>query len=86
MSSKKDYESVLKFISGGVAGMIAKTIVAPIDRTKFLFMGTIRHFTIQSLLQELKRIKIEEGIKSYWKGNLAQLLRVFPYSGIVIVK
>lgn len=81
--SRSDYDSVLKFISGGCAGMIAKTAVAPIDRVKFLFMGTIRSFNIRSMKLELNRILIEEGFRSFWKGNLAQIIRVFPYSGTV---
>ena len=82
--SRTDYDSVLKFVSGGFAGMIAKTAVAPIDRVKFLFMGTIRDFTAKTLHSELKRILAEEGVKSFWKGNLAQIIRVFPYSGMVL--
>lgn len=81
--SSPDYDSILKFVSGGLAGMIAKTAVAPIDRVKFLFMGTIRNFTAITMKSELKRIFIEEGMRSFWKGNLAQLIRVFPYSGTV---
>jgi hypothetical protein len=82
--SKTDSDSVFKFIAGGSAGILAKSLVAPIDRVKFLFMGTVRHFNLKSLYKELFRIHNEEGLRSFWKGNLAQLLRVFPYSGIVI--
>ena len=65
MSRNSDYDSILKFLSGGCAGMIAKTMVAPIDRTKFLFMGTVRHFDIKSLFSEIHRIHFEEGFRSY---------------------
>lgn len=82
---RDDVRSTLKFFSGGCAGVIAKTIIAPIDRVKFLFMGTIRHFTFQSFLNEISRINSQEGLRSYWKGNLTQIIRVFPYSGIVKV-
>lgn len=79
-----DYDSLLKFFSGGLAGIIAKTAIAPIDRVKFLFMASIKEFTVNNLLKEIKRIKFEEGVRSLWKGNLAQVIRVFPYSGIVM--
>lgn len=31
-------KSVSSFFSGGVAGVVAKTIIAPIERVKFLFI------------------------------------------------
>ena len=85
MSLREKIDSLLKFFSGGCAGVIAKTIVAPIDRVKFLFMGTVRKFNLHSLRFEIKRIMVQEGLRSFWKGNLVQLIRVFPYSGIVIL-
>ena len=81
--SKTDYDSAIKFFAGGCAGIFAKSMIAPIDRVKFLFMGTMRKFNIPSLYKELGRIWVEEGLRSFWKGNLAQIIRVFPYSGIV---
>lgn len=30
-----------KFLNGGVAGCLGKTIVAPIDRVKIIFMGRL---------------------------------------------
>ena len=85
MSEQSHYfDSLLKFFSGGMAGIIAKTAIAPIDRVKFLFMASISEFTAKNVMNEIKRIRIEEGVRSLWKGNLAQIIRVFPYSGIVI--
>ena len=83
MKSDSKYHSALSFFSGGLAGIVAKTVVAPIDRVKFLFMGTVREFRLKLVAEELSRIRLEEGIRSFWKGNLTQLLRIFPYSGIV---
>ena len=37
--SKKNGRSLSSsFISGGVAGVVAKTIIAPIERVKFIFI------------------------------------------------
>jgi solute carrier family 25 protein 42 len=84
MSEKNHHlDSLLKFFSGGLAGIIAKTAIAPVDRVKFLFMASVREFSVNSMLNEIRRIRVEEGFRSLWKGNLAQLLRVFPYSGVV---
>ena len=34
----KNYKIAKSFISGGFAGMCAKTLVAPIERVKYLFI------------------------------------------------
>ena len=31
-------KSISSFLSGGIAGVVAKTIIAPIERVKFLFV------------------------------------------------
>ncbi len=56
-------------ISGGVAGIVAKSFVAPIDRIKILY-------------QVAYNIVRDEGLSALWKGNTATMIRVFPYSGI----
>lgn len=58
-------EEINKFISGGVAGAIAKTVIAPLDRVKVLFQATTRKFTIHNAIQEIFRISKEEGIKAF---------------------
>jgi solute carrier family 25 (adenine nucleotide translocator) protein 4/5/6/31 len=72
------------FIAGGVAAAISKTAVAPIERVKLLLQ--VQHISKQiSEEQRYKgmvdcfiRIPKEQGFLSYWRGNLANVIRYFP--------
>lgn len=44
------FKSVSSFVSGGMAGVVAKTIIAPIERVKFLFI--VKPLHIQPDLQQ----------------------------------
>ena len=73
---------VRNLLAGGLAGMFAKSIVAPFDRIKILYQVSSAHFHIWKVPQIAYRIVKEEGLSALWKGNTATLIRVFPYSGI----
>jgi hypothetical protein len=75
-----------KFIAGGVAGAVAKSVIAPLDRIKVLFQTTTRLFTLHNGWLEMHRISSQEGIRAFWKGNCAQILRIMPYTAIVTTK
>ena len=62
--------------------MVAKTVVAPLDRTKILFQVTHEPYRVSKVPTLLMSIARTSGIHALWKGNGAQLMRVFPYSGI----
>jgi len=72
------------FVAGGVAAAISKTAVAPIERVKLLLQ--VQHISKQiSEEQRYKgmvdcfiRIPKEQGLISYWRGNLANVIRYFP--------
>jgi len=68
---------------GGVAGSLAKTVIAPLDRTKIIFQTSAhRAFSWRAVGHELRRIVDTEGVKGLWKGHSATLSRVIPYAGI----
>ena len=69
-------------LAGGIAGMAAKSVVAPLDRIKILFQVSSAEFHIKSLPNVIKNIINNEGLSALWKGNTATMIRVFPYSGI----
>jgi len=70
------------FISGGLAGIVAKSVIAPFDRIKILFITTSRPFTYQAAIDEAMTITRSQGVRSLWRGNMATAVRVFPYSAI----
>jgi len=75
-------KEIRNIIAGGVAGMIAKSIVAPFDRIKILYQVSSAKFYLRNIPAIARRIIKEEGSKALWKSNTATMIRVFPYSGI----
>lgn len=74
------------FIAGGVAGAVARTASAPLDRIKLLFQvqavassGT-SSTAYTGVWQAAKKIVSEEGFLAFWKGNGTNIIRIFPYS------
>ncbi len=62
--------------------MVAKSVVAPVDRIKILFQVSSEDFSLRRVFHIMGRIHSEEGLAGLWKGNSATMLRVFPYAGI----
>lgn len=75
-------KAVRNLIAGGLAGMIAKSFVAPIDRIKILYQVTSAQFRLRDVPKVAYSIVEKEGWSALWKGNTATMIRVFPYSGI----
>jgi Mitochondrial carrier protein len=75
-------KEIRNIIAGGIAGMIAKSVVAPVERIKILYQVTATEFQLRKLPEVARNIVKNEGASAMWKGNTATLLRVFPYSGI----
>jgi len=73
---------VLNLVAGGIAGMCAKTVVAPLDRLKILYQTTSRPFSWTDVPRHVHEICQSQGPHALWKSNGATLLRVVPYSGI----
>ena len=78
------------FAAGAVSGALGKTITAPLDRIKILLQvkgGYSGDLVVQAannggFLPAMKAILREEGFRSFWKGNVPQVLRVLPYSAL----
>lgn len=72
------------FAAGGVAAAISKTAVAPIERVKLLLQ--VQHTSKQiteaqrykGMVDCFVRIPREQGFLSFWRGNLANVIRYFP--------
>ncbi|KAG7268643.1 hypothetical protein CRUP_020963 [Coryphaenoides rupestris] len=72
------------FLAGGFAAAISKTAVAPIERVKLLLQ--VQHVSQQisadkqykGIVDCMVRIPKEQGFASFWRGNLANVIRYFP--------
>ncbi|CAG8483448.1 16673_t:CDS:2 [Rhizophagus irregularis] len=77
-------------VAGGVAGCVAKTVIAPLDRVKILFQASNPHFqkyagTWSGAFQASKEIYTINGVRGLFQGNSATLLRILPYAAIKFV-
>ncbi|XP_014245841.1 ADP,ATP carrier protein 1-like [Cimex lectularius] len=72
------------FLAGGISAAIAKTAVAPIERVKLILQ--VQHVSTQiskdkqykGIVDAFVRIPKEQGFASFWRGNLANVIRYFP--------
>ncbi|XP_054681277.1 ADP/ATP translocase 4 [Grus americana] len=71
-------------LAGGVAAAISKTVVAPIERVKLLLQVQASSKQIRAdqqykgMVDCFMRIPKEQGFFSFWRGNLANVIRYFP--------
>ena len=72
------------FVAGGIAGVVSRTAIAPIERVKILYQVS-RASVSTSWLQLAPRIWREEGFLSFWKGNTAAVTRVLPYMSLTFL-
>ena len=75
-------KEIRNIFAGGIAGMVAKSVVAPFDRIKILYQISSAEFHIWKVPGVARNIIKTEGLSALWKGNMATMIRVFPYSGI----
>lgn len=72
------------FLAGGISAAVAKTAVAPIERVKLLLQVQAASKQISAenaykgMVDCFIRIPKEQGVLSYWRGNLANVIRYFP--------
>lgn len=74
------------FAIGGAAGGISKTVSAPIERVKLLIQtqdanpkirsGEVPRYT--GIADCFTRVKAEQGVASFWRGNGANVIRYIP--------
>lgn len=75
---------VRDFMIGGVSAAVSKTAVAPIERVKLLLQvqDSSKHIAPENKYKGIgdcfSRVYKEQGFLSFWRGNLANVIRYFP--------
>ena len=80
-SSIKRFSSTELLVSGAISGALAKSAIAPMDRVKIVFQtDPNRRFNVGAASELAKRIYSTSGVRGFWRGHTATLMRVVPYS------
>jgi solute carrier family 25 (adenine nucleotide translocator) protein 4/5/6/31 len=72
------------FMVGGISAAVSKTAVAPIERVKLLLQvqDASKHIAVEDRYKGIgdcfSRVYKEQGFASFWRGNLANVIRYFP--------
>ncbi|KAI9910876.1 hypothetical protein PsorP6_010710 [Peronosclerospora sorghi] len=71
------------FIAGSMAGIAAKSILAPLDRVKILFqVNETRQFSFRNAAKMVQTIYVHDGFHALFRGNMLNIFRVIPYAGV----
>lgn len=74
-------ESLRRLMSGGIAGAVSRTAVAPLETIKtHLMVGSCSH----SAMEVFRSIMETEGWKGLYRGNLVNVIRVTPNKAIEV--
>uniref|UniRef100_K3X581 Calmodulin n=1 Tax=Globisporangium ultimum (strain ATCC 200006 / CBS 805.95 / DAOM BR144) TaxID=431595 RepID=K3X581_GLOUD len=71
------------FVAGGAAGIVAKSVLAPVERVKIMFqVNDKRHFSFRNAFNLAREIYVQDGFRALFRGNMLNILRVIPYAGV----
>ena len=68
------------FLSGGIAGLIAKTAIAPIERMKIIFQVSNEPLKYVELYKKSVTLYNKHGLLTFWRGNLPGIMRIIPFA------
>ena len=83
-SKQSAFDFIRNFTVGGVSAAISKTMIAPIERVKLILQNQDASTQINEATKYkgmgdcVRRIYHEQGVVSFWRGNVANCIRYFP--------
>eukprot|EP01137_Pigoraptor_chileana_P016101 Opistho-2@434 len=72
-------------VAGGLAGAVSRTATAPLDRLKTILQvqkKAAKGAPRQSVWGEFRRLIVEGGFRSMWRGNGVNVVKIAPETAI----
>eukprot|EP01132_Coremiostelium_polycephalum_P001443 gene1443-1818_t len=80
LDALKSSKTLNYMFAGAVAGVISRTLTAPMERVKIVYQ--IHHGKHHSLVDTFKYVYRDGGFRGLWRGNLANILKVSPEAAV----